>query len=150
RQLRIIAKAALGRIPFVGWHLHRAGHLLVDRQNPGASVLRKMRRMIGQGASLIAYPEGSRTPDGRVGRFKAGVFLLALESGLPIVPISVDGSRAIMPKGRLMVCPGEVSVTIHDVIDTKTLTREDARGLAERVRDIVAASVTRNVEGSTA
>jgi 1-acyl-sn-glycerol-3-phosphate acyltransferase len=141
RQLRIIAKAALGRIPFVGWHLSRAGHLLIDRQNPGATVLRRMQRMMSQGASLIIYPEGSRTTDGRVHRFKGGVFLLAIESGLPVVPISISGSYAVMPKGRLMVCPGDVRVTIHEAIPTKGLTREDARALAARVHDIVAAAV---------
>ena len=141
-QLRIIAKAALGRVPFVGWHLQRAGHLLVDRQNPGAAVLRKMRRMVSQDASLIAYPEGSRTPDGGVHKFKGGVFLLAIDAGLPIVPVSIAGSRAVMPKGRLMVCPGRVRVTVHDAIATRNMTRDDARALAERVREIVASAVS--------
>jgi 1-acyl-sn-glycerol-3-phosphate acyltransferase len=140
-QLRIIAKAALGRIPFVGWHLHRAGHLLIDRQKPGPAVLRKMRRMVSQGASLIVYPEGSRTPDGEVHTFKGGVFLLAIESALPIVPISIRGSRAVMPKGRLMVCPGRVRVTVHEAISTKDLTRDAARALAARVQSIVASGV---------
>jgi 1-acyl-sn-glycerol-3-phosphate acyltransferase len=141
RQLRIIAKATLGRIPFVGWHLQRAGHLLVDRQNPGASVLKKMQRMVRQGASLIVYPEGSRTRDGQVMKFKGGVFLLAIETGLPIVPVTVSGSRVVMPKGRLMVCPGTVTVTVHEAIPTSGLTREDARPLADRVRTIVASVV---------
>lgn len=140
-QLRIIAKATLGRIPFVGWHLLRAGHLLVDRTNPGPVVLRKMRRMIAQGASLIVYPEGSRTPDGIVQRFKGGAFLLAIDAGLPVVPISISGSRAVMPQGRLMVCPGHVRVTIHDAISTQGMTRADARALAGRVHDIVASAV---------
>jgi 1-acyl-sn-glycerol-3-phosphate acyltransferase len=140
RQLRIIAKAALGRIPFVGWHLRRAGHLLVDRQNPGAAVLKKMQRMVQEGASLIVFPEGSRTNDGLVHRFKGGVFLLAIDTGLPIVPVSVSGSRTVMPKGRLMVCPARVRVTVHDPISTDGLTREDARGLADRVRTVVASA----------
>jgi 1-acyl-sn-glycerol-3-phosphate acyltransferase len=140
-QLRIIAKASLGNFPFLGWHLRRAGHLLVDRENPGASVLKKMRRMISQEASLIIFPEGTRSRDGRVARFKGGVFLLAIESGLPIVPISVSGSRHVMLKGRLMTCPGTVDVTFHDPIPTAGLTREDARALAGRVHDIVAGPV---------
>jgi 1-acyl-sn-glycerol-3-phosphate acyltransferase len=69
-QLRIIAKASLGSFPFLGWHLQRAGHLLVDRDNPGAGVLKKMQRMIAQQASLIIFPEGTRSRDGSVGRFK--------------------------------------------------------------------------------
>ena len=139
--LRIIAKASLGAFPFIGWHLRRAGHLLVDRGSPGAAVLKKMRRMVSDGASLIVFPEGTRSADGRVGRFKGGVFLLAIESGLPIVPISVSGSRHVMRKGRLMTCPGVVDVTIHPPIPTAGLTRDDARALADRVRGIVAAGV---------
>jgi 1-acyl-sn-glycerol-3-phosphate acyltransferase len=137
RQLRIIAKATLRHVPFVGWHLARAGHLLIDRKNPGAGVLKRMQKMTTQGASLIVYPEGARTRDGRVMKFKGGVFLLAIDNGWPIVPVSVSGSRAVMPRGRLMVCPATVRVTVHDAIPTTGMTREDARSLAERAREIV-------------
>jgi 1-acyl-sn-glycerol-3-phosphate acyltransferase len=140
-QLRIISKASLGNFPFLGWHLRRAGHLLVDRENPGAGVLKKMQRMIAQQASLIIFPEGTRSRDGRVGRFKGGVFLLAIDSGLPVVPVSVSGSRHVMLKGRLMTCPGHVDVTIHPAIETTGMTREDARALAERTRAVVTADV---------
>jgi 1-acyl-sn-glycerol-3-phosphate acyltransferase len=138
RQLRFLAKAGLGRFPFIGWHLQRAGHLLVDRRNPGASIFKKMQRMTDQGASLIVFPEGSRSPDGRVLPFKGGVFLLAIESGLPIVPVSVAGSRGVMPKGRLMVFPGHARVVVHEAIPTTGLSRDDARALANRVREIIA------------
>jgi 1-acyl-sn-glycerol-3-phosphate acyltransferase len=137
RQLRIMAKQTLGYFPFIGWHLRRSGHLLVDRARPGAGIFKKMRRMAGSGASLIVFPEGSRSPDGRVARFKGGVFLLAIESGLPIVPITVEGSRNVMPKGRLMVTPAFVRVTVHDPIATAGLTRDDARALAERAEQVV-------------
>ena len=143
RQLRIIAKSTLGRVPFIGWHLRRSGHLLVDIQNPGASILKKMQRMTRQGASLIVFPEGSRTLDGKVDRFKGGIFLLAVENGWPIVPISLSGSRVVMPRGRLMVCPAAVQVVVHDAIPTEGLPRDEARALARRVRDIVASDVTR-------
>ena len=140
-QLRIISKSSIGHFPFLGWHLRRAGHLLVDRDNPGAGVVKKMRRMIAQQASLIIFPEGTRSRDGHVGRFKGGVFLLAIDSGLPVVPVSVSGSRHVMLKDRLMTCPGHVDVTIHPAIETTGMTRQDARGLAERAREIVAAAV---------
>lgn len=140
-QLRIIAKASLGSFPFLGWHLQRAGHLLVDRDNPGAGVLKKMQRMVLDQASLIIFPEGTRSRDGVVGRFKGGVFLLAIDSSLPVVPVSISGSRHVMLKGRLMTCPGHVKVTIHPAIDTAGMTRADARALAVRVRDVVARDV---------
>ncbi len=141
-QLRIIAKSSLGAFPFLGWHLHLAGHLLVNRDHPGASVFKKMQRMVSQGASLIIFPEGTRSRDGRVARFKGGVFLLAIESGLPVVPISVAGSRHVMLKGRLMTCPGDVTITVHEPISTSGLTREDARPLAARVQAVVAGAAS--------
>ena len=141
RQLRIMAKAALGYVPFIGWHLRRSGHLLVNRKNPGAAIFKRMQRMAKSGASLSVFPEASRTMDGSVHRFKGGIFLLAIENGLPVVPVSVSGSRIVMPKGRFMVCPATVDVTVHDAIPTKGMTREDARALAERVRSIVASAV---------
>src|SRR5581483_11044136 len=96
-QLRIIAKASLGRFPFLGWHLRRAGHLLVDRSNPDRSgILGRWRRLVDDRISLIIFPEGTRSADGRVGRFRGGSFLLALEAGLTIVPLSISGSRAVM------------------------------------------------------
>src|SRR5262249_17992233 len=88
-QLRIIAKQSLGRIPFLGWHLQRTGDLLVDRQKPGASVLKKMSRLVSERHSLIVFPEGTRSVDGRVGSFKAGSFVLAVGAAVPIVPISI-------------------------------------------------------------
>lgn len=141
RQLRIMAKAALGYVPFIGWHLHRSGHVLVNRKNPGAGIFKRMQRMARSGASLIVFPEGSRTVDGAVHRFKGGIFLLAIENGLPIVPVSIAGSRRVMPKGRFMVCPATVDVTVHEAIPTRGLSRDDARALAERVRGIVASAV---------
>lgn len=141
-QLRIIAKASLGSFPFLGWHLRLSGHLLVDRENPGASVFKKMQRMIGQEASLIIFPEGTRSRDGRVARFKGGVFLLAIESGLSIVPVSVSGTRHVMLKGRLMTCPGDVTLTVHEPISTAGMSREHARALAAQVQAVVAGAVS--------
>jgi 1-acyl-sn-glycerol-3-phosphate acyltransferase len=117
-QLRIVAKDSLGRIPFLGWHLQRTGHLLIDRKHPGAGILKRMAALVRAARSLIVFPEGTRSADGRVGRFKGGIFLLAIDSGLPVLPISVARSRFVMTKGRLMVCPEEVAVTVHAPMPT--------------------------------
>ena len=109
-QLRIVAKDSLGRIPFLGWHLQRTGHLLVDRTNPGAGVLKRMAQLVSAARSLIVFPEGTRSVDGAVGRFKGGTFLLAIDSALPVVPVSIARQPFVMMKGRLMVCPGEVTL----------------------------------------
>ena len=137
-QVRIIAKESLGRIPFLGWHLQRTGHLLVDRLKPGAGVLKKMARLVRARHSLIVFPEGTRSTDGSVARFKGGSFLIALEAGLPIVPISIQGSRHVMFRGQLMVCPGNVAVTVHAPIETAGVPRDAVRDFAARVRDVVA------------
>ena len=137
-QLRIIAKESLGRIPFMGWHLHRTGHVLVDRRNPGAGVVRKMAKLVADGHSLIVFPEGTRSTDGTVARFKGGPFVIALQAGLPVVPISVIGSRHVMFRGDLMVRPGRVRVIVHDPIETAGVPREAAREFATTVRDVVA------------
>jgi 1-acyl-sn-glycerol-3-phosphate acyltransferase len=141
-QLRILAKDSLGRFPFLGWHLARTGHVLVERHNPGAGVFKKVKAVMRAGHSLIVFPEGTRSADGRVARFKGGIFLLAIESGLPIVPVAIDGSRRVMRKGRLTTCPGFVTLQLFDPIDTAGLGKEDARALAERVRTLIASGVT--------
>jgi 1-acyl-sn-glycerol-3-phosphate acyltransferase len=139
-QLRIVAKQSLGRIPFMGWHLHLAGHLLVDRTRPGAGVVKKMARLVGEHHSLIVFPEGTRSIDGSVQRFKGGSFALAVDAGIPVVPITIVGSCHVMTKGQVTVRPGAVAVTIHDPIDTAHVGREGVRELGDRVREIVAAA----------
>jgi 1-acyl-sn-glycerol-3-phosphate acyltransferase len=136
-QLRIVAKASLGSFPFLGWHLRRTGHLLVDRRNPGPDIIEKMKRLVRESHSLIVFPEGTRSADGRVGRFKKGSFLVAIDAALPVVPVSLSGSRHVMKKGRLMVCPGVVHVTVHEPIPSAGVPREEVIPFAERVQEIV-------------
>jgi 1-acyl-sn-glycerol-3-phosphate acyltransferase len=140
-QLRIVAKESLGRIPFLGWHLRRTGHLLVDRRNPGADIVAKMKRLVGEQHSLIVFPEGTRSVDGQVARFKKGSFLVAIDAGLPVVPVSLSGSRQVMRKGQLTVRPAEIRMTVHEPLPTAGLGREQVLEFAERVRGIVAADV---------
>jgi len=139
-QLRIVAKESLGRIPFMGWHLQRTGHVLVDRSRPGAGVVRKMARLVKQGHSLLVFPEGTRSVDGTVARFKGGPFMIALQAGLPVVPISVVRTRHVMFRGDLMVRPGQVELVVHEPIETAGVPREAAREFAATVRDVVASA----------
>jgi 1-acyl-sn-glycerol-3-phosphate acyltransferase len=144
-QLRIIAKESLARFPVLGWHLRRGGHLFVDRQHPDrAGILKRWRALVSEGLSLIIFAEGTRSSDGRVARFKAGSFLLAIEAGLPVVPVAVIGTRAVMPKGRLRTEPADVAVIVHDPIQPPALDApniQDAKALADRIHAIVAATV---------
>ena len=144
-QLRIIAKESLAKFPVLGWHLRRGGHLFVDRKHPDRQgILKRWRALVSEGLSLIIYAEGTRSSDGRVARFKAGSFLLAIEAGLPIVPLAVIGTRHVMPKGRLRTEPADVTLVIHEAIEPPVLaapTIQDAKALADRVQAIVKAEV---------
>ena len=141
-QIRIIAKHSLGSFPFLGWHLRRTGHILVDRRRPARSaIFGRASRLMREGLSLIVFPEGTRSRDGRVGPFKGGSFYLALDAGLPVVPLSVVGSRHVMLKGRLATYPGHVTLVVHDPIDTTDVVGGDprvARAFAARVREVIA------------
>jgi 1-acyl-sn-glycerol-3-phosphate acyltransferase len=144
-QLRIIAKESLGSFPFLGWHLRRSGHLLVDRKRPDrAGILGRWRALVKDGLSLIIFPEGTRSADGRLAAFKAGSFVLAIEAKLPIVPVSVDGTRFVMRKGELTTSPGAVRLTVHPPVETEALDVSAARDLAEQVRGVVAGNVSGN------
>ena len=144
-QLRIIAKESLTKFPVLGWHLRRGGHLFVDRRDPDrAGILKRWRALVSEGLSLIIYAEGTRSGDGHVARFKAGSFLLAIQAGLPIVPLSIIGTRAVMPKGRLRTEPAHVKLVVHDPIQPPAIaepTVQDAKALAARVHDIVASAI---------
>ena len=145
-QLRIVAKESLGRFPFLGWHLSRTGHLLVDRSRPGVGIVKKMARLIHGARSLIVFPEGTRSRTGALARVRGGSFAVAVEAGLPIVPVSISGSRHVMLKGRLMTCPGDVTMTIHDPIPTAGIGREGIREMADRVRAIISTAVEADAE----
>ncbi len=149
-QVRIIAKQSLGSFPFLGWHLRRTGHLLVDRRNPDRSaIFTQWSELVSKGLSLIVFPEGTRSVDGKVARFKGGSFLLAIQVGLPIVPVAVRGSRHVMLKGRLRVNPGNVDLVVHEPIETAGRyepTVQDAKRLADDVR----AKILETVEGEAA
>jgi 1-acyl-sn-glycerol-3-phosphate acyltransferase len=153
-QIRIIAKASLAGFPVLGWHLKRGGHLFVDRRDPDRTgILRRWRALVSEGLSLIVYAEGTRSVDGHVARFKAGSFLLAIQAGLPIVPLAVIGTRAVMPKGRLRTEPATVMLVVHDPIQPPAIsapTVHDAKALASRVHDIVADTVDKWQDGKTA
>jgi len=144
-QLRIIAKESLARFPVLGWHLRRGGHLFVDRQHPDrAGILKRWRALVSEGLSLIIFAEGTRSWDGHTSRFKAGSFMLAIEAGLPIVPLAVIGTRKVMPKGRLRTEPADVELIVHDPIQPPELqapTVHDAKALADRVHQVVGAAV---------
>ena len=153
-QLRIIAKESLGRFPFLGWHLRRTGHMLVDRRRPNrAAIFAWARSLPARGLSLIVFPEGTRSRDGRVGVFKAGSLFPAVQAGIPIVPLSVVGSRHVMRKSELTTRPGDVVLVVHPPVVTPAADEpnpEMMRALALRVREIIRPPADAEASGSVA
>lgn len=136
---RIAAKRSLFFVPFMGWHLWAAGHFPIDRGDPRRTA-RSLRRIIDgvrNGRSLAGFPEGRRTPDGRLQDFQPGLFRIALKAGAPVVPVTIRGTFALLPRTTLAPRPGSVDVILGEPIAT---TGYDARGvdrLIERTRAVI-------------
>jgi 1-acyl-sn-glycerol-3-phosphate acyltransferase len=152
-QLRIIAKESLGRFPMLGPHLKRTGHMLVDRSKPDRSgIFGWASRLTSNGLSLIVFPEGTRSRTGLMGKFKGGSIMLAMQAGLPIVPISVIGSRHVMKKGELTTRPGRVRMIVHEPIELPANPEPSVsavRELADRVREVIRPAVDAEASSST-
>ena len=150
-QLRIIAKESIGGFPMLGPHLKRTGHLLVDRKHPNrAAIFGWASRLTSLGLSLIIYPEGTRSRDGFLGKFKGGSIMLAMQAGLPLVPISVVGSRHVMKKGELTTRPGRVTVIVHPPIELPANAEPsvtEVRAVADRVREVIRPAVEAEAKG---
>ena len=110
-----LMKKSLQNIPLVGWACMAAGHVLVDRSSPSAiaKTMNTARERLTRGMSLVIFPEGSRSNDGKIKPFKRGAFKLAIDFDRPLVPISIDGSYKVLRKKSLGINPGKVILTIH-------------------------------------
>lgn len=111
-------KKSLEKIPFVGMACKVSKNILVDRSSASAiqKTMDSAKEILKDGISLVVFPEGSRTPDGKMKPFKRGAFMLATEFGLPIVPITIDGSYKVMRKDTFTITPGKIILTIHKPI----------------------------------
>jgi 1-acyl-sn-glycerol-3-phosphate acyltransferase len=139
--LKIVHKKSLSYVPLFGWSIALGGHLPIDRSNPfraRRSLDRAAERIRG-GTSVLLFPEGTRSRDGSVGHFKRGSFSLAIAAGAPVVPVSLAGVKALVPKGLFSLRPGSVRVRVHPPIPVAGMTTDSAQALAEQVRGIVAA-----------
>jgi 1-acyl-sn-glycerol-3-phosphate acyltransferase len=136
---RILYKKSLNRIPFLGWHLFLSGHIGVERENPSKArkSLDDAAERIRSGTSVVVFPEGTRSFDGAMRSFRKGSFRLAVKAGIPVVPLTIDGSHLVMRRGRVTVYPGRVTLTIGSPLPVDGLTDADARALSEKVRGAV-------------
>lgn len=115
-------KKALERIPLVGYSCRRAGHIYVDNRTPAAirQTMADAERQLAGGMSVVVFPEGSRTLDGKVHAFRRGAYTLAVEFGLPVVPLTIDGAYKVMPRTALLPRPGHITLTIHRPIEASS------------------------------
>ena len=138
-QFRFAAKRSLFHVPFLGWHLRRSGHIPVDRGHPRKALksLDQAAEKIRAGTPVVLFPEGHRSRDGNMGAFKSGSFYLAIQAGVPLVPITLNGSRAVLKPDTLHVKPGKVEVIIHPPVATAYLMLHDVEKLSDDVRKII-------------
>jgi len=133
---RIMAKASLFHIPFLGWHLKRSGHMPVAQKNPrrAARSLLEAAGHVAKGTPVFVFPEGGRSADGQVSEFKPGTFLIAIKSGKPVLPVTLNGVRAVLPMHSWGLSPGDVEMVLHAPIPTAGMHTDSAPALAQQVR----------------
>ncbi|HYH84073.1 MAG TPA: lysophospholipid acyltransferase family protein [Pyrinomonadaceae bacterium] len=136
-QLRIAAKREVFQIPFLGWHMRRGGHISINRGSTQEAVesLRRASREIRPGVSVFLYPEGTRTRDGSLQPFKKGGFKFALQTGLSIVPVTIVGTRRVLPRDSIIFRPDTVDMHLDAPIPTAGLDDRDLPALMQTVRD---------------
>jgi 1-acyl-sn-glycerol-3-phosphate acyltransferase len=131
---RWLAKKELFAVPVWGPAMRRAGYIPIDRSR-GRKALKSLAEAaekIGAGTSVIIFPEGTRSRDGRLQEFKAGAMVLALKAGVPIVPVAIRGTHEILPKGRLLMKPGTVQVRVGRPIETDAaMAKHDLARIAQ-------------------
>jgi 1-acyl-sn-glycerol-3-phosphate acyltransferase len=138
--VKIIYKKSLSLVPLFGWSVALGGHIPIDRSNPfrARRSLGRAAERIRVGTSVLVFPEGTRSRDGSVGHFKRGSFSLAIEAGAPVVPVSIVGVKALVPRGLFSMRPGSVRLRVHPAIPVAGRSADGALALAEAVRQVVA------------
>jgi len=142
-QFRWLAKAELFRIPLFGQAIKRAGYISIDRSNREAAIesLNTAAKMIKAGMSVLIFPEGTRSHDNTLRPFKKGGFVLALNTGVPIVPVIIHGTGGIMPKKEIQIKPGNVILEIAAPVQTANYSKKTRDDLMEKVRSIMCKSI---------
>ncbi|TFG43892.1 MAG: 1-acyl-sn-glycerol-3-phosphate acyltransferase [Syntrophobacterales bacterium] len=135
-QFRWLAKAELFKIPVFGRAMRGAGYISIDRADREAAFksLGEASEAIRKGVAIMIFPEGTRSLDGTLKPFKKGGFVLAVDAGVPIVPVAIRGTHAIMAKRTWIIRPRDVAVEVGEPIDTSDCTRATKEALMERVR----------------
>jgi 1-acyl-sn-glycerol-3-phosphate acyltransferase len=135
-EMKWVAKRSLFKIPWVGWCFYMSGDIPVDRGEAASAVavLARARRYLENGMSVMMFPEGTRGRDGRMLPFKAGAFKLAIDAGVPVLPIAITGTAQGMPKGSPWVRPSRIHVQLLEPVPVTGLGEGDVTRLRDEVR----------------
>lgn len=146
---RFVAKRELFDIPFLGWHMRRAGFVAIDRGRPqrAARTLIEASRRVREGVSAVVFPEGTRSHDGLLLPFRGGGFLLAMRAGVPIVPVAIRGTGEIVRKGEWTIRPATARIALLPAIPAAELG-SDRDELARRVREAISETFATTPEAS--
>lgn len=141
RTLRFVAKSAIKYVPFLGWYMLADRHIFIDRSNRSDAIrsLQEAGAQIRSGINVVMFPEGTRTRDGKVLPFKKGPFRLAIEAGVPVVPMALEGARNAWPKGKLWITPGTLRLKVGTPIPTAGLSVDDTEDLMVKTRHAIIA-----------
>ncbi|MBP6671506.1 MAG: 1-acyl-sn-glycerol-3-phosphate acyltransferase [Bacteroidetes bacterium] len=138
--IRIMFKKELSYVPFWGWALRWGHHIMVDRSK-GSEAMKSLDRAVNdvrKGGQVLLFAEGTRTRDGKLLPFKRGAFSLAAKSGVPLIPVTINGSFKILPKGSFDIRPSQIEILIDTPIETKNIvSREDEIKLMNTVKEII-------------
>lgn len=137
---RWLAKKELFQIPIFGAAMRMVGYIPVDRSRGRKALvsLNEAAARVAAGTSVVIFPEGTRSKDGKLHPFKSGAMVLAIKAGVPIVPVAIKGTYEVLPKGKLLARSGHVELTIGSPIETKGLKNADKQELAVKLQQEVA------------
>jgi 1-acyl-sn-glycerol-3-phosphate acyltransferase len=136
--VRFIYKNSLTKIPILGWGMYLGGYIPIDRDNVREAIidLKNAAKKIIKGISVVIFPEGTRSEDGILGEFKKGMFVLADEAKVPLVPTKIIGSNKILPRNKFEIKSGTVKVVFNNPIEYKK-----DKGFLEEIRNIIKDSI---------
>jgi len=139
---RWIMKKELRKAPFIGYASAKVGHIFLDRSSPRAAVesIEESKKQLVNGTSVVIFPEGTRSRDGKLRKFKKGAFKIAHQLELPILPVTIVGTNKIMGSGFINVMPGSTKLIIHKPIDVMKY-KESPDELIKVTRDVIESSL---------
>ena len=148
-QYRWFIKKEVLKVPLFGYGLYASRNIFIDRSNTARAIesINKGFSRLPKGVSVMVFAEGTRSPDGKIHEFKKGGFIPAVERKIPILPVTVNGSRRVLPKRSLTIKPGKIQVVIGDPIDTSAYNHDNVQDLMYKTRRVVLSNFDPAYEG---